>query len=123
MDGRAVLDWDAWQHMSSSILVRVEVPRSFNRLLLEGVYTDAEYQAALVRFSELSDGVEWLPLSDAILVLAAQRTAQHLKALDAIHLATARIVRDTLSPDLVFATHDRRLAAAAASFGFEVVGV
>ena len=122
-DGPGVLDWDAWEYTSASILARVEVARAFNPLLLEGVYTEVQYQEALVQFSELAEGVEWLPLSDVILRLAAQRTAQHLKALDAIHLATARIVRDTFSPDLVFATHDRRLGAAAVAMSFDVAGV
>lgn len=42
---------------------------------------------------------------------------------DAIHLATAMLLRETRYPDLVFATHDRRLGMAARLAEFTVVGV
>lgn len=41
--------------------------------------------------------------------------------LDAIHLATALLLREELA-ELDFATHDARLALAARSMGFAVVG-
>jgi predicted nucleic acid-binding protein len=46
-----------------------------------------------------------------------------VKSLDAIHLASALIVRDREAPELVFATHDRQLARLAAVMGFPVIGV
>ena len=46
-----------------------------------------------------------------------------LKTLDAVHLATALMWRDRRAPDLVFATHDRRLGRAAAALGFAVIGL
>ena len=66
--------------------------------------------------------IEWLPVSAAVLTLASERTFLPLKTLDALHLATARVARDDV-PDLVFATHDRRLAAAAIAHGFNVSGI
>lgn len=46
-----------------------------------------------------------------------------LKAINAVHLATALMWRDRRAPDLVFATHDRELGSAAAALGFEVIGL
>ncbi len=46
-----------------------------------------------------------------------------LKSLDAIHLASALVLRDRRDPDLVFATHDRQLGRAAATMGFDVIGL
>lgn len=46
-----------------------------------------------------------------------------LKTLDAVHLATALMWRDSRAPDLVFATHDRQLGRVAAALGFEVIGL
>jgi hypothetical protein len=37
-------------------------------------------------------------------------------------VATALVYRERRAPDLVFATHDRRQARAAAALGFEVIG-
>ncbi len=55
--------------------------------------------------------------------MASEPASTPLKTLHALHLATARIVRDTSAIDLIFATHDRQLASAAAAMGFDVVGV
>ena len=45
-----------------------------------------------------------------------------LGTLDAIHLASALVLREEV-PDLVFATHDRQPAIGARALGFEVIGV
>ncbi len=46
-----------------------------------------------------------------------------LGTLDAIHLATALLWRETRDPDLLVATHDRALALAARGSGFRVIGI
>jgi hypothetical protein len=43
--------------------------------------------------------------------------------LDAIHLATALVWRDRTGRELVMATHNSGLAAAARAFGMRVLGV
>jgi predicted nucleic acid-binding protein len=58
----------------------------------------------------------------SILRRAGQPLLVPLRALDAIHVATAVVYRERRAPDLVFATHDRRQARAAAALGFEVIG-
>jgi predicted nucleic acid-binding protein len=122
-DGPGAFDWDTWDSLSDSELARVEVGRTFNRLRVTGVWSAADYEASMARFAELAAGIDWLPLSGDVLTLAAEATPMHLKTLDAIHLATARVVRETAGAGGVFATHDRRLAAAAKAFGFETAGV
>lgn len=44
-------------------------------------------------------------------------------SLDAIHLASALIVRDREAPDLVFATHDQQVGRLAAVMGLPVIGL
>jgi predicted nucleic acid-binding protein len=100
----------------------VEVARTLNRLRIEGGYSDAEHSDAIAQFSELAAAIAWVPISDAIIELAAQPTPRHMKALDAIHLASARALRDASRESVTFATHDRRLAAAAAMDGFQTAG-
>jgi hypothetical protein len=46
-----------------------------------------------------------------------------LGTLDAIHLATADLWRESNPGDLLVATHDRALALAARASGFKVAGV
>jgi len=45
-----------------------------------------------------------------------------LGTLDAIHLASALLWRETTAEDLVMATHDRALGLAALAHGLRVVG-
>ena len=58
----------------------------------------------------------------SILRRAGQPLLVPLRALDAIHVATAVVYRERRAPELVFATHDRQQARAAAALGFEVIG-
>ena len=46
-----------------------------------------------------------------------------VKALHAIHLATALQFREREEPDLLFATHDRQQGKAALALGFQVIGL
>jgi hypothetical protein len=45
-----------------------------------------------------------------------------VKTLDAIHLASALLVRERRAPSLVFVTHDPQRARAARALGFECLG-
>ncbi len=122
-DGPALIGLEQAELLVASQLSRLEVARTLNRLRLELKISGADVLATEQAFAIFARPIEWIPLGDGVLELAARPTAIHLKSLDAIQLATARIVRDAPTLGLVFATHDRRLAAAAVSFGFEVVGV
>ena len=60
-----------------------------------------------------------VPLTDAVFDLARQLVQRHpLRTLDAIQLASALQVAQTLSEPLTFVTADRRLLVIAASEGF-----
>ena len=60
-------------------------------------------------------------LDSVVLERAAEPFPTLLGSLDAIHLATASVVRAHVA-DLCFATHDGKLATAARALGFTVLG-
>lgn len=64
-----------------------------------------------------------LILSHAVVRRASEPYPVALKTLDAIHLASALILRDRQAPDLVFATHDLQLGRAAATMDLRVIGL
>ena len=64
-----------------------------------------------------------LAVSLPVIRRAGEPYALPIRSLDAIHLASALIVRDRESPDLVFATHDRQLGRLAAVMGLPVIGL
>jgi hypothetical protein len=63
-----------------------------------------------------------VPVTESILLRASQALPTVVGTLDAIHLSTALILRETEPLDLV-ATHDQQLAIAARALGFAVTGI
>jgi predicted nucleic acid-binding protein len=113
--------WDRITRPISSELVRVECLRTLDRARLSFRLDDgllAERRAALL---DLIASLELTPVSSAVLERAAEPFPTAIGSLDAIHLASAVALRDQLAP-LILATHDRELATAARSVGFEVQG-
>ena len=66
----------------------------------------------------LLNAVHLLPLTSGLLDRAARLPDPGLRALDAIHLASALSIREDVT---AFVGYDRRLADTAAAEGFEVV--
>ena len=122
-DGPPIPYRDDWSEAYASVLVRVEVRRALHRITIDGSLDTRDIERAWIDLARVEAGVQWLPLGDDILTLASEPHTAPLKTLDALHLATAQRVRETLAPDLFFATHDRQLASAAIAMGFEVVGL
>ena len=114
---------DRWDHIDpvSSELIRVECLRTLER----GATDDPRQSATLagrrgdtLRYLE---AIDLVAMSPPVLERAADQFPIYVATLDAIHLATAVLLRDELI-DLDFATHDARLALAARSMGFPVIG-
>ena len=109
-ESAALVRWMA-QHSEvpavSSELALVEVVRAVRRLAPE-VEPDAR---ALVAQLDL------VPLSSEVIAQAAGVGDPMLRTLDALHLASALVVREALT---FFVVYDHRLAAAASAAGFEV---
>ena len=66
--------------------------------------------------------IDFVRLTDEVILEAAQPLPFSVRSLDAIHLATAIDWRRRNQHDLVFATHDDDLATAARRVGFRVLG-
>lgn len=116
-------EWSRITGGVASRLVEVECLRVVDRIRLSGVTTDdvlAAQREALFRLTDVLDIVEVTP---AILGAASQPLPTVLGTLDAIHLATAALWREARDPDLVIGTHDRALALAARASGFRVIGL
>jgi predicted nucleic acid-binding protein len=92
----------------SSALLRIEVVRAVSRVM-PAALPDA--RAMLLAF-------DYVSIDDEVIDAATNEPDRMLRSLDAIHLATARV----LGPDLDgLATYDDRLAVAAKDAGISVV--
>lgn len=107
----------------TSAITEVECLRAVDALRLRGRLTDDEFvtRRSLV-FAQVRR-MGRLMISGSVLRRAGEPLPVLLRTLDAIHLATAQMLRERRAPDLVFATHDRQLGRAASALGFPVIGV
>jgi predicted nucleic acid-binding protein len=116
----------AWRDIRegvASALVELECLRTLDRLRLREGFSDealAERREAIYRLLEELNVVE---PTGVVLTRAAHPLPTPLGTLDAIHLSTALLWRESHAPDLVMATHDTSLALAARACGMRVIGV
>lgn len=117
-------DWTNWDSAYASRILLVEGARTLERVALAGDLTADGVERRRRDFLDAVARVELLDIDHPVLDRAAAPMGRPLKTLDAIHLATAMELRSAMRlPGLVFATHDRQLATAAAAAGFETTGV
>lgn len=105
----------------TSAVVTVELRSAFNRRVADGTLNEERVSEILKRVA--ADRDFWAVLDVSGSVLAAAETlvaAQPLRALDAIHVASARLFGARISePNLVFVTADVRQTAAASDAGMK----
>lgn len=112
------------ERVVSSKVVAIEAYRAVDRAWLLGHLDDA---VTAVKRKELADLLGMLDLAsidDAVIDRAKGSFAVNVRALDAIHVATAEVLAAEGDGELLeFWTHDERQAAAALSRGLAVCGV
>ena len=119
----ALPEWRQIDRGVTSALARVEGLRTLDRLRLRARLGDAEVARRRAIILQLLDSLELVEVDSLVLDRAAQPQPTELGTLDAIHLATALLWRETMKGQLIMATHDVVLATAAQAHGFRIVGV
>lgn len=99
----------------SSELVLTEIPRAVRRAVAQDPALPLDL--LLARASELIEALALRPLDRALLAVAGALTEPALRALDAIHVASAA----DLDPIGAFVTYDERQAAAARLAGLRTM--
>lgn len=116
-----VAGWGKWTGAYASRLWHTEALRVVDRMRLSGALDDPQVVHLRREIDRIHRTFHIVSFSERILVRASDAFPTALGTLDAIHLATALSVRDSVTID-AFLTHDGQLAAAAAAMGFEVQG-
>jgi PIN domain len=112
--------WGSWEAAYTSELLEIEGRRAIDRLRLEGLYDDR--QVALATLARIERTIRRVKSSASIVREASRTMPTIVKTVDAIHLASAIVMRER-GVDLVFATHDDLQATAARALGFSTMGV
>jgi len=113
------------QYLSSELL-RVECFRALDRMRIDQKYVDEEiaYRTSLLR--NYLDAIRLVKVDSTILNRASESFPTRVRTLDAIHLATAILIREQAkgkkTETYFFFTHHRALGIAAQALGFEVKG-
>jgi predicted nucleic acid-binding protein len=114
-------EWARASEAVTSEITRVECLRVLDRLRLDGGMPDRELARRRATALAVLTGFELVRLNRAVLERAAEPFPTQIRTLDALHVASALLVR-TRFPALRFATHDVDLAAAAMAEGLPVLG-
>ncbi len=115
----------SWPHIDravSSEMIRLECLRTLDQARVRLHIPDVEVARVRASILEAIDGLDLVALGADVLERAAEPFPVLMGSLDALHLATAILVRDRFDA-LAFVTHDRELAIGARSMGFEIDGV
>ena len=115
-----------WRHIEqgvSSALVTTESLRTLDRLRLRANLSDAEVASRRGTILQLIASLELVEIDAVVLDRAAQPMPTELGTLDAIHLASALLWKESFRVELIMATHDAALGLAAKAHGLSVVGV
>lgn len=113
--------WSKITSVVASELTTLECLRTIDRARIRLRLADEEIADRRAAVLETIETFILVPVGPPVLERAAEPFPTMLGSLDAIHLASALLVRDTFE-DLSLATHDRELAVAARAMGFQVHG-
>lgn len=114
--------WGQWDKAYSSALWRVETFRTIDRLRVIASIDDSQRAELAGQIAVIDESLYVVELDEAVVRRAADAFPTVVGTLDALHLASALLVREVETID-EFLTHDRQLATAALSVGFKVRGV
>lgn len=108
----------------SSQLLEVEAFRAIDRERLIGGLDDRQTATKRKELTDLLAMLDLLAIDARVIERARSAFAVNVRALDAIHVASAEVLALEADDDpLEFWTHDERQAIAATSRGLDVLGV
>jgi predicted nucleic acid-binding protein len=119
----AIPEWKQIDRGVSSALIQTECLRTLDRLRLRANLPDKELAVRRATILSLIASLEIVEVDAAVLDRAAQPMPTELGTLDAIHLATALLWKESARAELVMATHDAALALGAQAHGLDVAGL
>src|SRR5215469_1599325 len=119
----ALPEWTQIDRGVSSALVTTESLRTLDRLRLRAQLSDSELALRRQAVLTVIASLELVEIDATVLDRAAQPMPTELGTLDAIHLASALLWRESAGEELMMATQDRALALGAQAHGIRVIGI
>jgi predicted nucleic acid-binding protein len=120
--GRVNELWDGATGIATSVVAFAEMIAALNRKLREGVLSAREYSRTAASFKSDHHRIILVPISAGLnerIEMLARKYA--LRGFDAIHLASALVIRSNGKVETGFACYDRTLNDAAMKEGFPAI--
>jgi len=118
---KAYPEFQAWDSCYTSELLYIEVNRVLGRLRLEKEINDTEYANLHKTFLEFYKTVYVIEINQSVKQRSAEPFPTVIGTLDAIHLASALILKEENDMlEITFLTHDNQLSTAAIAMGLVV---
>jgi predicted nucleic acid-binding protein len=106
--------------IAASVLAFAEIHATFARRRREALLLASELEELLLRFAEDWEGLLQVPVGAEVLAFVPELCKRHpLRGADAVHLASALLLRQEL--EVLFACSDSSLLAAAAAEGLAIL--
>ena len=110
--------------VATAKIAYAEVFSGLTRKMREGNLAKVHYDLACRQFETDWHAYIRVELNDDLLFLARDLIRRHaLRGFDAVHLASALVLKDAMDEEVTFAAADRRLLRAAAAEGLRTVNV
>ena len=113
--------WRKISEGASSELLVVECNRVIDRYRLQGELDDDGIAAVKSALNHFVSGITLFSLERRILELASHSFPTVVGTLDAIHLSTALIWKNSIKKDIVLFSNDTRLCTAAKALGISMM--
>lgn len=104
----------------SSVLLNIECRRTLDRQFKRGVLNEQQFSESCSVLNEYLRRIRLVNFDLQIINRAAEAFFVPIHSLDALHLATALKLSNTLHGKLTFLTRDTELATAARAHGFKI---
>ena len=116
-------EWGHWDEAYTSELMGIEARRAVDRLRVDHALADEDVARALEGIGLIEATLATVPLTRPVLQRASLPMPTTVRTLDALHIASALLLRERHSLSLLLATHDHQQHLAARALGFECIGL
>lgn len=105
----------------TSLLSYPEVLSAIRRAKQEGRCSESEMAFAIEEFIEIWNVIAWIPPSEKLILATQPLIFEHdLRGYDAVHLASALVLKREAATEILFSCFDRKLNRAAKAEGLQV---
>jgi len=118
----ALRGWDGWDVVCASEFLKVEARRVLDRLRLDAILDDERLAEAHDELVRIEASIAFISLTPIVLERASAPMPTVVKTLDAVHLISAVLYRESDAGDMTFISHDAQQTTAARALGFRCVG-